>query len=150
MQDQVRLAVKQAFPRSRDCLEMKVQRVPGQALKNRSAGQALLQGTKDHLNDAQLAFLAHRELCSVSLQTLQRPQQLLRRTVKRTSGFSHCDTVAASVQKFQSNLLFELTNGRKHRWMGAMQLVSRSLEAFPRVPRRQSIASSCRVNLLIS
>jgi alkylation response protein AidB-like acyl-CoA dehydrogenase len=70
MQDQVRLAIEQTFPRPRNCLEVQVEtgtrtsikELPQQAKRCRQRAQI----THD---DTQPAFLTHRELCGVEANT---------------------------------------------------------------------------------
>ena len=100
MQNKVRFAIEQPFPRPGDCLEVKMQ--AGTRAFAKELPQKAKRGwqrTQIANHDPKLTLLPHRELRRVGVQTLQFSQQFLGSAVKRTPGFSECDAVAASVKE---------------------------------------------------
>jgi hypothetical protein len=98
MQNKVRVAIEQSFPRPGDRLEVKMQAGTRAGVKELPQKPERDRQRAEVANDdAKLSLLPHRELCRVHVQTLQFSQQFLRSAVKRTPDFSQSDAIAASV-----------------------------------------------------
>jgi hypothetical protein len=129
MEDEVRLVIEQALPRSGDGFEMKMQPGAGTAIE-KTAKQPENFRKRAEIADyhPKLALLAHRQLRGVIPQPVHLSQEHPCALVKGASRFGQGDAIAAAIEQAELQLGFEIFDGGRDRGLRPPELFRSGLK----------------------